>query len=102
MVVVFVLLMCSAGSDKGLVGANQLLSGSSSQRPVCFLGVAVDQSLCACVCASELGGWRMEREIAGRVSAWMLFSELDSASLTAQLRYDRREREGERGRDSLA
>lgn len=53
---VFVLLMCSAGSDKGLVGANQLLSGSSSQRPVCFLGVAVDQSLCvptyvcACVC----------------------------------------------------
>lgn len=49
--VVFVLLMCSAGSDKGLVGANQLLSGSSSQRPVCFLGVAVDQSLCVFVCA---------------------------------------------------
>lgn len=44
----------------------------------------------------------MEREIAGRVSAWMLFSELDSASLTAQLRYDRREREGETDRDSLA
>lgn len=50
----FVLLMCSAGSDKGLVGANQLLSGSSSQRPVCFLGVAADQSFCVrvrvCVC----------------------------------------------------
>lgn len=62
-VVVFVLLMCSAGSDKGLVGANQLLSGSSSQRPVCFLGVAVDQSLCACVCVCvrvswEAGEWR--------------------------------------------
>lgn len=63
-----VLLMCSAGSDKGLVGANQLLSGSSSQRPVCFLGVAVDQSLCvrARVCAR--GGWRMGGEIVARVS----------------------------------
>lgn len=51
------LLMCSAGSDKGLVGANQLLSGSSSQRPVCFLGLAVDQSLCVCVCPCVLVSW---------------------------------------------
>lgn len=50
-VMVFVLLMCSAGSDKGLVGANQLLSGSSSQRPVCFLGVAVEPKfVCVCMC----------------------------------------------------
>lgn len=65
--VVCVLLMCSAGSDKGLVGANRLLSGSPSQRPVCFLGLVVDQS-CVCVCMRERGGWRMEREIVGRPS----------------------------------
>ena len=55
---VFVLLMCSAGSDKGLVGANQLLSGSSSQMSVCFLGVAVDQSLrfCMSVCVGHKDG----------------------------------------------
>lgn len=49
-----------------------------------------------CVLVSELGGWRMEREIVGNASVERLFSELDSASLTAKLRYIRREREGER------
>lgn len=38
----------------------------------------------------------MEREIVGNASVERLFSELDSASLTAKLRYIRREREGER------
>lgn len=86
-----VLLMCRTGSDKGLVAANQLLSYSSSQRPVCFLGL-LSTKVCVYVCFSELGGSRMVREIVGRLSLEMLFSELDSASLTVQLRYDWRDR----------
>lgn len=95
-ILVFVLLMCSTGSDKGLVGANQLLSGSPSQRPVCFLGVAIHQSLrgaCVFVCASQWWeGGRMERQIAWERKCVNAFLELDFASLTAQLMYDCKER----------